>query len=243
MESTDGSSPRFVARVAGLFYLLMGVCGALASFARRGLIVKGDAAATAANILAHQSSYLSAFAGDLLLVASYVVVTALFYRIFKPVSRSVALTAALFGAAGCAIQGFALAFQLAPLTLLDGSRYLGVFSVEQLHALAYAFLRFYSQAYGIALVFFGFYCLLTGYLIWRSTFLPRALGVFMMLAGVGGLAFLAPVFATAHLPYTLAGSVGELMLTVWLIVKGVDGEKWILRSESARRVVPGLDAG
>ncbi|HEV7764707.1 MAG TPA: DUF4386 domain-containing protein [Thermoanaerobaculia bacterium] len=223
-------------RMGGLFYLLMGVCGALATFARRGLIVKGDAAATAANIMTHQSRYLSAFAGDLLLVASYVVVTALFYRIFKPVNKTVALIAAFFGLTGCVVQGFALAFQLAPLTLLDGARYLGTFNTAQLQALAYAFLKFYSQAYGIALVFFGFFCLLTGYLIWKSTFLPRALGAFMMLAGLGGLAFLSPIFATAHLPYTLFGSVGELLLTLWLIAKGVDPEKWTLQNAAANRV-------
>jgi hypothetical protein len=238
MESTEASSPRLLARMAGAFYLLMFVCGALGTFARRGIIVKGDAAATAANILAHQSNHLSAFAGDLLLVAAYVVVTALFYRLFKPVNESVALAAAFMGVTGCAIQGFALAFQLAPLTLLDGSRYLGVFSPDQLQALAYAFLKLYSQAYGVALVFFGFYCLLTGYLIWKSTFLPRAVGALMMLAGVGGLAFLSPMIATAHLPYTLAGSVGELVLTVWLIVKGVDVEKWLARSAAASSQEP-----
>jgi hypothetical protein len=221
--------------MAGLFYLLVAVFGGLAVFARRGLIDKGDAATTAANIMAHQSMYLSAFAGDLLVVASYVVVTALFYRIFKPVNRSVSLTAAFFSLTACAIQGFALAFQLAPLTILDGSQYLGVFKTEQLHSLAYMFLKLYSQAYGVALVFFGFYCLLIGFLICKSTFLPRALGVLMMLAGVGGLIFLAPTFATAHLPYTLMGSIGELLLTVWLLVKGVDAEKWKLEDAAARR--------
>ena len=238
MKGTGKSSPRVTSRMAGLFYLLVAVCGGLAVFARRGLIVKGDAATTAANILAHQSRYLSAFAGDLLVVATYVVVTALFYRMFKPVSRNVSLTAAFFGLTGCAIQGFALAFQLAPLTLLDGSQYLGVFKAEQLQSLAFMFLKLYSQAYGVALVFFGFYCLLIGFLICKSTFLPRALGVFMMLAGVGGLTFLSPVFATAHLPYTLMGSVGELLLTVWLLVKGVDEEKWKLQDAASRMAEP-----
>ncbi len=233
-KSTGESSPRVTGRMAGLFYLLVAVWGGLAMFARRGLIVKGDAAATAVNILAHQSRYLTAFAGDLLVVASYVVVTALFYRMFKPVNKSVSLTAAFFSLTACAIQGFALAFQLAPLTLLDGAQYLGVFKPEQLQSLAYMFLKLYSQAYGIALVFFGFYCLLIGYLICRSTFLPRILGAFMMLAGLGGLLFLSPVFATAHLPYTLMGSVGELLLTAWLLVKSVDAEQWKVQAAAAR---------
>jgi hypothetical protein len=122
MEPIGESSPSFRARMAGLFYLLMAVSGGLAVFARRGLIVGGDAATTAANILAHESRYLLAFAGDLLLIASYIAVTALFYRMLKPVNRSVSLTAAFFSLMGCAIQGFALAFQLAPLTVLGGAR-------------------------------------------------------------------------------------------------------------------------
>ena len=117
MKSTEDSSLRFTSRIAGLFYLLVAVCGGLAVFARRGIIVRADAVTTAVNILAHQSSFVAAFAGDLLVVASYVVVTALFYRIFKPVNKSIALTAAFLSLTGCAIQGFALAFQLAPLTL------------------------------------------------------------------------------------------------------------------------------
>ena len=234
MKSTEDSSPRFTSRMAGLFYLLVAVCGGLAVFARRGIIVRGNAATTAVNILAHQSSFVAAFAGDLLVVASYVVVTALFYRIFKPVNKSIARTAAFFSITGCAIQGFALAFQLAPLTILDGSQYLNAFNANQLQALAYMFLKLYSQAYGVAVVFFGFYCLLTGYLICRSTFLPRVLGAGMMVAGLGGLTFLSPVFAAAHLPYTLLGSIGELLLTVWLLAKGVDAEKWTLQNAAAR---------
>ena len=112
------------------------------------------------------------------------------------------------------------------MTLLGGTQYLGVVQGEQLQSLAYMFLRLYSQAYGVALVFFGFYCLLIGYLICTIHLSATRLGVFMMIAGVGGLTFLSPVFATAHLPYTLFGSVGELLLTVWLIVRGVDVERW-----------------
>jgi len=89
MPLTGQTTPRFRARIAGLCYLLMFLSGALATVGRRGLIIKGDAAATAANIMAHQSSYLLGFVGDVLVVVTYVAVTALFYRMFKPVSRSI----------------------------------------------------------------------------------------------------------------------------------------------------------
>jgi hypothetical protein len=220
--------------MAGGFYVLMFVSGGLAVFARRGLIVSGDAATTAAKILAHESMYLLGFAGDLLVVATYVAVTALFYRMLKPVNRSVSLIAAFFGLLGCAVQGFACVFQLAPLTVLGGARYLGVFKVEQLQALAYMFLKLYSQAYGIALVFFGFFCLLTGYLILKSTFLPRILGGFMMLAGLSWLTFLWPPFAAKYFSYIVSGAVGEGLLTLWLLVKGVDAERWKAQADAAR---------
>jgi hypothetical protein len=226
MEPIGKSSPSFRARMGGVFYVLMALSGGLAMFARRGLIVGGDAVTTTANILAHQSMYLLGFAGDLLFVASYLAVTALFYRMLEPVNRTVALTTAFFSLIGCAVQGFALLFQLAPLTVLGGAPYLAVFKLEQLQALAYMFLKLYTQAYSIALVFFAFYGLLTGYLIFRSTFLPRVLGVFMMLAGLIWLTFLSPPFAVNYFPYIVWAGIGELLLIVWLLVKGVDNERW-----------------
>src|SRR2546427_9351213 len=156
MERIAETSPQLKARIAGIFYLLTFVTGGLAVFARRGLVVDGDAAATATNILAHESSFQLGFAADLLVVASYIGVTALFYGLFKPVNRTVSLLAAFFSLVGCAILGSALLFEIAPLAVLGGSQYLSVFKVEQLQALTYMFLGFYGQAYGIALVFFGF---------------------------------------------------------------------------------------
>src|SRR5947199_4586332 len=97
------------------FYLLMLPVGGLAVFARRGLVVNGDAAATATNILAHEPLFRLGLAGDLLVVACYLAVTALFYELFKPANRSVSLLAAFFSLVGCAIQGFACVFELAPL--------------------------------------------------------------------------------------------------------------------------------
>ena len=219
--------------MAGLCYLLMFLAGGLATFARRGLIITGDAAATATKIMAHQSSYLLGFAGDVLVVATYVAVTALFYRMLKPVSRSVSLAAAFFSLVGCAIQAVACLFELAPLTILGGAHYLSAFNAVQLQSLAFMSLRLYSQTYGIALVFFAFFDLLTGYLIFNSTFLPRILGLFMML-GATGVTFLWPPFGARYFPYIVAGAIGEVLLTVWLLVKGVDSERWNEQSRAAK---------
>lgn len=226
MGLVGDSSPRFRARMAGIFCMLMFLSGAVATVARRGIIVSGDAVATATNIMAHQSSYVLAFASELLVVATYVVVVALFYRMFKPVNRSVSLIAAGCGLTGCAIQASAAVFLLAPLTVLGGAKYLDVFNVQQIQALAYMFLRLYNQAYGIAIVFFGFFCALTGYLTFKSTFLPRILGVLIAFAGLSWLTFLAPPFATKYFAYIFPTAIGEGLLYLWLLVKGVDAERW-----------------
>lgn len=238
MEPTGESSPRFRARMGGVFYVLMIVSGGGATLARRGLIVGGDAPTTAANILAHQSMYVLGFAGDALVVASYLAVTALFYRMLKPVSRTVSLTAAFFSLTGCMIMGFALTFQLAPLTLLGSARYLDVFTPPQLQALAYVFLKLYSQAYGVALIFFAFYGLMTGYLAFKSTFLPRLVGGLMMFSGLVWLAFLSPPFAAKYFSYILACAAGEGAFALWLLVKGVDGNRWTERATAARIADP-----
>jgi hypothetical protein len=233
MEPSREASPRFRARMAGLAYLSMFVAGGIATFGKRGLIVTDNPTATAANILAHQSMYILGYAGDVLVVATYVAVVALFYRIFKPVNKSVALVAAFMGLMGCATQSFTLLFEIAPLTLLGGAPFLGVFSPDQLRAFAFLSFKFYSLAYGVALVFFGLFDFLTGYLIYKSTFLPRFLGVFMML-GITGAAFLAPPFATKYVYFILLGAVGELLLTLWLLAKGVDEEKWLAQAAASR---------
>jgi hypothetical protein len=235
MGLSRDSAPRFRAGMAGVFCMLMFLSGGVATVARRGIVVSGDAAATATNIMAHQSAYLVAFAGELLVVATCVAVVALFYRMFKPVNRSVSLIAAFCGLTGCAIQGAASLFLLAPLSVLGGAKYLDVFSVQQLQALAYMFLRLYNQAYGIAIVLFGFFCVLTGYLTFKSTFLPRILGVLIAFAGLSWLTFLAPLFAARYFAYILPTAAGEGLLYLWLLVKGVDAERWNQQADAGGR--------
>jgi Domain of unknown function (DUF4386) len=223
---TTEASVRFKAKVAGFFYFLLFPFGALSLLARRGIVVKGDAAATAAGLLSHEISFRLGIAGDLLAVLSYVVVTALFYELFKPVNRSVALIAAFFSLVGCSIQALACAFWLAPFVALGVEPYSSVFKADQLQALAYMSLKMYGPAYKIGLVFFGLYNLLNGYLILKSSFLPRFLGVFMVIAGLPFLVFLLPLGRSVS-PFAVApAALGEGLLLVWLLVKSVDAQKW-----------------
>lgn len=156
-------TPRFKARLAGVFYLLTFLGGGLA------LVVRGK---------------LGVAAG-LIAGVCYVAVTLLFYALFKSVSRSLSLIAACVSLVGIAV---------------------GPLQLKGVHPL----------------VFFGFYCLLIGYLIFRSTFLPRTLGALMAFAGLGWLTFLSPQLAKVLYPYNLApGIIGEGALTLWLLVFGL----------------------
>jgi hypothetical protein len=227
MERIAEASLRPRARITGVVYLLYFLTAILGEFFLRGLVVDGDAAATATNILAHESLFRMGLATGLIATAFYIAVTARFYDLFKPVNRSLSLLAAFFSLVGCAILAFSSLFQLAPLVVLGGSQYLSVFRVEQLRALALMFLELNTQAGNICVVFFGVYCLLIGYLIFRSAFLPRILGVLMALAGLGWLTFLSPPLANYLSPYILIlGFLAELSLMLWLLVMGVNVQQW-----------------
>jgi uncharacterized protein DUF4386 len=230
MERLSETSPRLLARMVAVFYVVLLVSGFDMFFVFGKVVVRGDAATTAANILAHQATFLAGFAAATVGVAAYLVVTALFYRLFEPVSRTLSLCAALFGLTGCMVQASALVFHLTPLLLLSPTggvhSYLSAFQPEQLQTLALVFLNSYAQAYNISLVFFGFYLLQIGYLTARSTFLPRWLGVIVALFGVGWLAFLYPPLARALSSYIVVSSLGEGVLVVWLAVKGVNEQRW-----------------
>jgi hypothetical protein len=199
------------ARIAGVFYLLTFLTGGLAVPAST-LVVSGDAAATAANIVAHQPLFLLGFAAYVMNVACYVVVTQLFYDLFRRVNESASLLAAFFSLVGCAIQATACLFQLGALAVVGGPQ----------QSLALLLLRLHAQGYNVGLVFFGFYCLLIGYLIFKSNFLPRTLGVLMACAGLGWLTFLSPPLIHAFDPYIrIPGVLGEGSLMLWLLVNGV----------------------
>jgi hypothetical protein len=227
MEQVAEGAPRPSARAIGVVYLSYFLAASLGGFLAKGLVVPGDAAATANSILAHEALYRSGVAVSLIANAIYIAVTALFYRLFEPVNRTLSLLAAFFSLVGCAIQIFASLLQLAPFVVLGDSRLLDAFNVEQLQMAALLCLKLYSQAFSISLVMFALYDLLVGYLIFTSTFLPRIIGVFMMCAGVGWLTFVWPPLATTLSSYVLpSGALAELLVMLWLLVKGVDISRW-----------------
>jgi hypothetical protein len=208
------SSLSFKARLAGLFYLLTFVVAGISASLVRGVIVPDNATSTATNILAHETRVWLFLTCNLIVIACYIAVTALFYELFAPVSLGLSRVAALFSLVGCATQASAFSFFVAPLILLRPE--------PQQLALTLLFLNLHSRAYDVGLVFFGFYCVLIGCLAFKSRFLPRVLGTLMVLSGVAWLTFLYPPLASGLRPYNMSvGAIGEGLLTLWLLVKGV----------------------
>src|SRR2546421_1429291 len=190
-------SPLLKARIAGSLWLLCIAAGIVGFIAGFPLIVANDAAATAANILAKESLFRLGFAADLISGASYLGATVFLYYVVKPSSRSLSLLAAFFGLAGVAIGAVAWVSHLAPLVLLHGDQYLSAFTTSQLQAMSMVALKLQMQVFSIGMIFFGIQCILIGYLVARSTFLPRILG---MLLGLGGMCYLIASFANFLLP-------------------------------------------
>jgi len=225
-------TPLFQARMAGGLWWLCIVAGMVGFVIGAPLIVANDAAATTANILAKESFFRLGFVADLISGLSYVGVTAFIYYLLRPVSRSLSLLGALFGLAGVAIGGASWVIHLTPLLLLHGDQYLTVFTTSQLQALSLAALKLQAQVFPIGMVFFGIQCISIGYLVARSTFLPRILGVLLAIGGtsyviVSFANFLAPSFGPRLVPFLMPiALIGEGALGGWLLIKGVDVQSW-----------------
>jgi Domain of unknown function (DUF4386) len=227
-ERMAEASPRFAARMAGAMYLLSIVAGVVAVLLVGGaLVVDGDAGATATNILAHETLFQVSVASFLVGVACYGAVTTLLYSLLRPVNRTLALLAAFFSLVGCALWAVGGVFQLAALSILRDGGSSSALTVEQAQVLTLTVLNLYAQALSVGIVFFGLYCLLIGYLIFRSTFLPRVVGALLALTGLGYLTYLYPPLQHALSAYLqVIGLLGEVSLTMWLLVVGVNAQRW-----------------
>jgi hypothetical protein len=227
-ERSAAGSPRSRARVAGAFQALEGLTFTFGQVIVLGkLVVSGDASATAANILAHEGLFRFGFASTLIGVGCHIAWAVLFYYLFKPVSRRLSLFAAYVILVGCAVQALTSVLYLAPLLVLQGGSALGGLTAEQSHALAFAFLKLNGLAFDTYLVFFGLWCALIGWLIVKSTFLPRILGVLLAIAGVGWMLYVSPPFANRVFPLiAVASGIAEIPLQLWLIIRGVNERRW-----------------
>jgi len=234
MDSIADTSPRRLARIAGALYLINIVLGAFAIGIVPSIITVGpDAAATAHNIQTHELLYRLGLAAHVVVTVTNVPLAVIFYDLFKVVNRRFALLDAFFILVATAIEAAGLLHQFAPLVLLDSGPSASALPAAQLQALAYAPGSALSGIdYSIHTVFFGFDILCAAYLVLRSTFLPRAIGVLLAVDGLAYLVysfadFLAPGFAAHLVPWIqFPALLGEGSLCLWLLVVGVNVERW-----------------
>lgn len=233
MNGAFDVSPRARARIAGAVYIAAGATSLIGEmFVRGKLIVPGDPAATAVNILSHALLWRVGGVTDLVAAAGDAVLALMFFVLFAGVSRPIALLAAFFRLTHVALLATITLLHFAPLAYLSTTAPLRGMSTPQLQAEAFALLRLHSIGYNIALFFFGLNCIALGYLIWRSYFLPRVIGAWLAIAGAAYVAnsvvhFLAPAFGAQFFRYVLVPcGLGELLFIVWLLAFGLNEEKW-----------------
>jgi hypothetical protein len=231
------ASPQVLARIGGVLYLIIIVLGTFnEAYVRGRILVSGDAAATAANIRSMESLWRFGIAAEFFMLLCAIALTLIFYVLLRPVSRDLALLAVFFNLVSIAVEASVQLYLLGALFPLGSADYLKAFKPEQLYALASLSVRSHGYGFGVALIFFGCVCLLLGYLIFKSGYLPKAVGVLMQIAGLSYLTdsftlILAPSLANRLFPAILVPAfIGEASLCLWLLVKGVNAEKWKARA-------------
>jgi hypothetical protein len=219
------------ARMAGFLYLIYIVTTIFADvIGRSKLIVFGDAATTASNIMASKWLFNLSFVSDLVSIVFFLLAAWALYALLKSVNKDLALLFLVLNLSGVAVYSINLLNQFAALLLLSGADYLKVFQADQLQSLAMFFLNLHHNGYWIAQIFFGAWLFPLGYLVYKSGFLPRILGIVMMIHFVGWTMtslqfFLFPGLpAITYVTYPL-GFISEFGLTLWLLIMGTKEQK------------------
>jgi hypothetical protein len=229
------TSVQTYARVAGILFLISFLGGAFGEFyVPSTLIVSGDPTATFNNIVSNEGLFRLGFAGYLLEGLCDAALAFLLYVLLKPVHKNLALLAAFFGLISTAHFAVCEMFFFAGPMLLKDPVYLQTFSREQIAALSYLFVRIYGYGAGLLMLFYGSASLIRGYLIYRSGYLPRFLGVLLGILGAGFILknftlVLAPQYSSDFL--LIPAPITVLALSLWLLVKGVDAQKWEARAK------------
>jgi hypothetical protein len=232
-DQSNGIYINKLARIGGIFYLLIiiaGICSEL--LARKGIIVHGDAAATATRLAASQSLWRIGIASDILMHIFDIPLMVILYILLRPVNKDLALMEVFFKLAQSAILVATKLNLFTPLYLTGDAHYLQAFTLEQRQALSYLSILSDEQGFSVGLIFFGFGSLLLGYLVYKSGYLPRFIGILMAIAGACYLVnsftlILAPDLASRLFPAILLPSfIAELILCFRLLLKGVNIQKW-----------------
>lgn len=232
---TAEMSPLVRARIAGALYLFANIFAPFTLlYLPSRFIVRGDAAATASNIMASQMLFRLGIVGTLFTFTANIFLALALYQLLKVVNRNMASLMVILLLVGVPIAMLNELSQLAVLRLLSGAGYLKAYPVDQLQALAYLLLVLHDQGLLIAHIFFGLWLLPMGYLVFTSRFIPKIVGVLLVIAGLGYVVQSFAAFLGYNVDIILFTGLGELVFLLWLLIKGVDVEEWKKRAlESA----------
>jgi len=233
IKTTDliaDQSPRKTARMSGFFYLIFLITLVSASYFRSRIIVFGDTAATANNIMSSQGLLRIGFVTELVSAVFFVLAAWALYVLLKPVNKNLALLFLLLNLGGVAVECINALNLFAAIQFLSGANYLNVFQTGQLQAMAMSFLNSYTNGFMIAQIFFGTWLLPLGYLVYKSRFLPKFLGILLILDFFGVLSwffqfFLLPDYGILSYPGLAISFIAEISLTLWLLIMGVKEQK------------------
>ena len=231
---TTKTSPLMIARVAGFLYLLVVPLGIFSIYVSSRLTVPEDAATTASYITTNELLFRLSIVSDILAPLVLILVVLFLYKLLKPVNQYMAWLMVIFLLLGVAIALLSKLNQFAALQLLSGADYLTVFTTEQLQALALLFLHLHDRGGTIAFIFWGLWLIPLGYLVFKSGFFPRILGVLLIMSGFGYVIDSFATFLGYEVNLGLFTAWGEVLFILWLLIKGVNTEKWEKRAlESA----------
>jgi hypothetical protein len=226
------------ARIAGFLYLSYIIVTAIANVVgRKIIIVDGDAAATVANIIAKGMAFRIGFVSDILAGILFLLSAWALYALLKPVNQNIALLFLLVNLGGVAVHCLNMLNLYSAALLLNGADYLQVFQAGQLQALAMFFLDLYKNGFMISQFFFGVWVFPLGYLVYKSGYLPKALGIVLMVECFGWLMypfqfFFFPSYAGISYFSFAIGFIGEFSLTLWLLIMGAKDQKPAVESVS-----------
>jgi len=229
MTTKEKINPNKTARVAGCLYLMLfplGIFGII--YVPSSLIVLGDAATTASNIMANELLYRLSIVTALTLQIVYIFLALALYKLLNPVDKNNAVLMVILVLVAAPIAMLNELNHVAVLLVLSGSDFLTTFSLDQVRASVPLFLNLHEHGVFIAQIFWGLWLFPMGYLIFKSNFLPLALGILMIIGGFGYLVdsfvyFIFPDFDVTFSEFTF---LGELLLPLWLMFKGVNHEQW-----------------
>jgi hypothetical protein len=236
---TANPSPMVYARIAGVLYLLIAALSGFVHFYVRGeLIVPGDATTTANNIMASAGLFRASIAAELVILLSEIVLLVLLYVLLKPVSKTLSLVAAVSRLAMTTIHGINVLNNVIVLLLLSGAGYLTVFAPNQLHALVTLFLDAKTYGFSIGVAFLALHAAILSYLIFKSGYFPKVLGVLFMIATFGYLIdsfahVLVANHTTGAIYFVLPITIAEIAFPLWLLIKGVNVKQWEQRARES----------